>query len=446
MWSTGDRVDVLVVGGGGREHALVWKLAQSKRVRKLYCAPGNAGIARHAECADISATDVDGLLRFAKDRHIDLTVVGPESPLIAGIADCFRKEGLAIFGPGASGAAIEGSKSFAKDLMSRFGVPTASYRVFDNPDAALQYIRQNPGPIVVKADGEAAGKGAIVCDDENQAADAVRAMMVERVFGRAGDRVVIEERMHGEEFSALAFADTRDGREDISSAFLMMPASQDHKPVFDGDRGPNTGGMGAYSPVPSVTPEIEQQVAERVFKRILKGLVDEGIEYRGVLYAGMMLTEDGIRVVEFNCRFGDPEAQAVLPRLDGDLLDPLEAVALDDGGGRPHLRDLRLRWRSDACVCVVMASGGYPGSYAKGKPITGLEDAERMPNVAVFHAGTAVGDDGRLVTSGGRVLGVTAWAPSIEQAVERAYAAVGRIKFEGAHYRRDIAHRAVGRK
>ena len=436
----GDKLNVLVVGSGGREHALAWKLAQSRRISKLFCAPGNPGIEAVAECVPIPASDVEALAAFARERRIDITVVGPESPLIAGIADRFRAEGMAVFGPGRRGAVIEGSKSLAKQLMQRHSVPTAAFRVFSSPDEAVSYLKARPGPVVVKADGEAAGKGAIVCDDEQQAVAAVQAIMVDRVFGAAGDRVVIEERMYGEEFSALAFVDCRPGRD---PAFAMMPASQDHKPVFDGDRGPNTGGMGAYSPVPSVTAEVERSVADLVFTPILAAMQEEGIEYRGVLYAGMMLTKSGIRVVEFNCRFGDPETQAILPRLDGDLLDPIEAVAAD---GDATLDRLDLKWKPNACVCVVMASKGYPGSYEKGKDISGLQEVAQMPDVAVFHAGTSRAADGRIVTAGGRVLGVTAWDRTTLGAVSRAYQAVERTRFDGAHYRKDIGRRALERE
>ncbi|MGQ9525609.1 MAG: phosphoribosylamine--glycine ligase [Armatimonadota bacterium] len=433
----GDKLNVLVVGGGGREHALAWKLAQSSRISKLYCAPGNPGIEAVAECVPIPASNIEALAVFARQHQIDLAVIGPESPLIAGIADRLRADGTAVFGPGKRGAVIEGSKSFAKHLMQKHGVPTAAFHVFDNPDDAAKYLKAHPGPVVVKADGEAAGKGAIVCGDEEQAMSAVHAIMVDRVFGSAGDRVVIEERMYGEEFSALAFVDCRPGRDPI---FTMMPPSQDHKPVFDGDRGPNTGGMGAYSPVPSVTEQVQRSVAQLVFTPILTAMQDEGIEYRGVLYAGMMLTTSGIRVVEFNCRFGDPETQAILPLMDGDLLDPIEAVAADCG---TSLDSLNLNWKPNACVCVVMASSGYPGPYEKGREITGLDVAAQMPNVAVFHAGTGKTQDGRIVTAGGRVLGVTAWDTAIPGAVRRAYQAVQQIRFDGAHYRTDIGRRAL---
>jgi len=423
-----DRVDVLLVGGGGREHALAWKLSQSPLLGKLYCAPGNPGIAAHAECVPISATDIDGVVGLAKEKRVGLVLVGPESPLIAGLVDRLQAEGIPVFGPRRDAAAIEGSKSFAKRIMQIGGVPTASCEVFDDADAALSYLRQHPGPVVVKADGEAAGKGAIVCDDERQAMDAVRAIMVERVFGSSGDRVVIEERMYGEEFSALAFVQ--------GEKYILMPASQDHKPVLDGDRGPNTGGMGAYSPVPSVTQDVQRFVEERVFRPVLAALTSQGIRYQGVLYAGMMLTAAGPRVVEFNCRFGDPEAQVVLTRMASDLMEPLLAVAKGD------LSAVECEWKPAHSVCVVMASRGYPGAYEKGKAITGLDAVAQMPNVVVFHAGTAQAN-GAVVTAGGRVLGVTAWAPTTAEAIARAYDATERISFEGAHYRRDIGRRAV---
>jgi phosphoribosylamine--glycine ligase len=421
-------VKVLVVGGGGREHTLVWKISQSPRVEQIFCAPGNAGIAQLATCVPLGAEDLDGLLDFARREAIDLTVVGPEGPLVAGIVDVFTAAGLRIFGPTRAAARLEGSKVWAKQVMSRYGVPTARFAIFDAPEAAKAYIREVGAPIVVKADGLAAGKGAIVCRDVESALRAVDIIMVEKAFGAAGDRVVVEECLTGEEVSVLVFTDGRH--------FVPMVSSQDHKPVYDGDRGPNTGGMGAYAPAPVYTPEVHEAVMRDIIAPVLRGLAAEGHPYRGVLYAGLMVTAEGPKVLEFNCRFGDPEAQPVLMLLESDLVPILEAVV------EGRLQEAEVRWKEGAAVCVVMASGGYPGSYRKGFPIEGLEEVP--PDVVVFHAGTAF-QEGRLVTAGGRVLGVTAYGPDIRTAIDRAYAAVERIRFEGMHYRRDIGWRALAR-
>lgn len=420
---------VLVVGGGGREHALVWKLGQSRRVDALYCLPGNAGIARLARCVPGDPEDVAAVAAFAEREGIGLTVVGPEAPLVAGLADELARRGLGCFGPTAAAAALEGSKAFAKDLMARHGIPTAAYRVFDAPAPARDYIRSLGGPVVVKADGLAAGKGVVVARGPEEALRAVDEAMVSGAFGAAGRRIVVEEFLEGEEVSVLALTD--------GERVIPLASAQDHKRALDGDRGPNTGGMGAYSPAPVYTPELARRVEAEILLPTVRALAAEGRPYRGVLYAGLMVTAAGPKVLEFNCRFGDPETQAILPRLESDLLEVLEAAAAGDLGG------VTLRWRPGAAVCVVMASGGYPGRYEKGHPISGLDEAEALEDVIVFHAGTAA-RDGEVVTAGGRVLGVTALGPSTAAAVSRAYEAVGRIRFAGAHYRRDIARRALG--
>lgn len=417
---------VLVVGSGGREHALVWKIAQSPRVKRVFCAPGNAGIAQHAVCVGIKAEDIHGLLAFASSERVDLTVVGPEAPLAAGIADAFEAAGLKIFGPRREAARLEASKVFAKEVMLRHGVPTARAAVFDSPADAKDYARRLRGPCVVKADGLAAGKGVVVAQNTAEAEAAIAEMMEAKAFGAAGARVLIEERLHGEEASVLALTD--------GEAVLPLLPAQDHKPVYNGDRGPNTGGMGAYAPAPVVTPELLSRIEQEILIPTVQGLKAEGVAYKGVLYAGLMLTQDGPKVLEFNVRFGDPEAQPLLCLWAGDLVEALEAVT--DG----NLQDVKLTWHPGAAVCVVLASAGYPGGYRKGCVISGLGDLP--PEVMVFHAGTGL-RDGRLVTTGGRVLGVTARGRDIHDAIRLAYEAVDRISFEGMHYRRDIGQKAL---
>ncbi len=421
---------VLVVGGGGREHALAWKIAQSPRVTAVYAAPGNAGTETVARNVPIAADDVDSLAAFAQAEGIDLTVVGPEAPLVLGIADRFRERGLRVFGPSAAAARLEGSKAFAKAVMERFGVPTAAYREFTDPAEAKAYIREQGAPIVVKADGLAAGKGVTVARTVDEALSAVDAMMVAREFGDAGGRIVVEECLEGEEASFLAFCDGR--------TVLPMDSSQDHKPVFDDDRGPNTGGMGAYSPAPVVTPELFDRIVATVVRPVVEGLAAEGTPYVGVLYAGLMIRGDEVKVLEFNCRFGDPECQPIVLRMKGDLVPVLEACV--DG----TLEGVTLEWDPRPAVCVVMASGGYPGAYEKGLEIRGLAEAEALEDVVVFHAGTRR-EDGRIVTAGGRVLGVTALGADIPGAIRRAYEAVERISWPGCHYRRDIGRKALRR-
>ncbi|MCS7049304.1 MAG: phosphoribosylamine--glycine ligase [Verrucomicrobiae bacterium] len=421
-------MNVLVIGGGGREHALVWKLKQSDRVRRIWCAPGNAGIAELAECVPIAATDIEKLATFASEHRVDLTVVGPEAPLCAGVVDVFAARGLRIFGPTRAAAQLEGSKAFCKQLLLEAGVPTAAAQIFSDAAAARAHVRKQGAPIVVKADGLAAGKGVVVAGTVAEAEQAITDIMERRVFGAAGERVVIEECLGGEEASVMALTDGQTYR-------LLAPA-QDHKRVFDGDRGPNTGGMGAYSPAPVVSARWEPAIHE-IFQRTLAGLRARGITYRGVLYAGLMMTAEGPKVLEFNCRFGDPETQVVLPRLDSDLVEVLEACVTGTLSSCP------LRWHDNAAVCVVMAAAGYPGEYRRGDVIEGLPAVSGLANVCVFHAGTKRDGTGRVVTDGGRVLGVTAWEHNLAAAVARAYRAVAQVRFAGAQYRRDIAARAL---
>ncbi len=421
---------VLVVGSGGREHTLVWKIAQSSLVDQIYAAPGNAGISEQAECMDISQTDIKGLLSFAKKTEIDLTVVGPEAPLAAGIVDVFNSEGLTVFGPTATAAEIESSKAFAKDLMHKYGVPTADYRSFTSYEDALRYVRETGAPIVIKADGLAAGKGSIVAMTEEEAVDALDRIIRKREFGDSGNKVVVEEFMEGEEASVLALTD--------GSCVIPLAPAQDHKRIFDGDRGPNTGGMGAYAPAPVMTSEIMGKVVDEVLIPTLRGLRSEGRPYKGVLYAGLMFTSDGPKVVEFNCRFGDPESQVVLPLIESDLVDLIMATI------EGNLSGMKLEEKDATAVCVVMASKGYPGKYVKGLEITGLDSVKKLPDVMVFHAGTAFDGDS-IVTNGGRVLGVTALGSDIKEAVSNVYSGVNMINFEGAYCRKDIAYRALVR-
>ncbi len=421
-------MNILVVGGGGREHALAWKLRQSPRCKNLLCAPGNAGTAALGTNVPVGAEDVDALLALARERKVDLTVVGPEAPLCDGVVDRFEAAGLRVFGPSQAAARLEGDKAHAKTLMRQQAVPTAEGRIFDDYKAAYDYVATRDEPIVVKAAGLAAGKGVIVCDDPAEALLALERIMKDREFGDAGNTVVVEDRLEGQEASILAFVDGR--------SIYVMESSQDHKAIYDGDTGPNTGGMGAYSPAPIVTDALLSQIEREVLVPIVDAMNRERTPYRGVLYAGLMLTASGPKVLEFNCRFGDPEAQPILMRMDCDLVEVLEAVI--DG----RLDTVSLKWDPRPTVCVVMASGGYPGSYEKGKVITGLDDAGALADVVVFHAGTKL-QDGKVVTSGGRVLGVTALGETIADAKNRAYQAVDRIQFDGAYCRRDIADKAI---
>lgn len=421
---------VLVVGGGGREHALVWKIKQSPLVKKIYCAPGNAGIAEMADCVPIGSEAVDQLLDFALREKIDLTVVGPEGPLSMGIVDRFEEQGLRIFGASEKAAAIEASKSFAKQIMNTYGVPTARGATFTSFKAAEAYTRKMGAPVVVKADGLAAGKGVIVCNSIDEAVAALKRILVDKAFGEAGRQVVVEECLRGEEASFLAFTDGK--------TVLPLPTSQDHKAVLDNDQGPNTGGMGAYSPAPVVDRFLHDRIMKEVMLPTVRGMAAEGRPYKGVLYAGLMIERDRIKVLEFNGRFGDPEAQPLLMRLKSDLVPIMEAVI--DG----RLDQCRLEIDPRAAVCVVMAAGGYPGEYAKGAPIDGLDKARRMKDVMVFHAGTAL-EDKTVVTAGGRVLGVTALGGTVATAIGRAYQAVAKITWPKAHFRKDIGQKALKR-
>ncbi len=421
---------VLVIGGGGREHAIVWKLSQSRYVDKIYCAPGNAGIAEIAECIDVQPSDFSSLVDFVKYEWIDLTIVGPEEPLAKGIVDVFEKEGRRILGPKKAAVQLESSKAFAKDFMKRHLIPTAEYKVFSSYHQAEDYVRMKGAPIVIKADGLAAGKGVIVAATVDEAIDSLRSIMKEKIFGEAGNKVVIEECLTGEEASFMIFTDGKN--------IVPMAHSQDHKRVFDNDKGPNTGGMGAYSPAPVVTKEIESFVMEKIMKPTIYGLKSEGIEYKGILYAGLMI-KDGIPfVLEFNCRMGDPETQPIMTRLDSDLMSI--SLAITEG----KLSNVEIKWKDEASVCVVLTSKGYPNKYDKGKEIFGLEDVRKMKDVVVFHAGTAF-DNNRIITNGGRVLGVTAIGKDIKAAKDRAYKAIEKIHFEGMHFRRDIADKAIKR-
>lgn len=421
---------VLVVGGGGREHTLVWKIAQSPLVDTIYCAPGNPGIAGLAECVHISADDIEALLDFAKAEKIDLTVVGPEVPLTMGIVDRFQEAGLEIFGPNKAAACIEGSKSFSKDLMAKYAIPTAAYQTFTERDAAVAYIKEQGAPIVVKADGLAAGKGVIVAMSEEQAITAIDDIMLDKVFGAAGTSVVIEEFMDGEEASFFAFTDGKN--------ILPLASSQDHKRAFDNDEGPNTGGMGAYSPAPVVTAALHDEIVETIVKPTIAGMASDGCPYSGILYVGLMIKDGKPRVVEFNARFGDPEAQPLLMRMKSDIVPVLQACA------RGNLQQDSIEWYDKAAVCVVMASGGYPAPYEKGFEITGLDDVLAMDDVVVFHAGTSL-KDGKIVNTGGRVLGVTGLGSTVAEAIACAYNAVDKINWSGVHFRTDIGRKALDR-
>ena len=418
---------ILVIGGGGREHTLVWKLNQSPKIKKIYCAPGNGGISQIAECIPISDVDIESLINFADENQIDLTVVGPEAPLVKGIVDAFQAKGLTIFGPSQKAAELEGSKIFAKYILDKYKVPTAKYKTFKNAQEAQTYIKNNDAPLVVKADGLAAGKGAIVCHTTDEALEAINSIMVERIFGAAGDKVIIEECLIGEEVSILAISD--------GINFIPLSPAQDHKPIFDNDKGPNTGGMGAYAPAVNVNNETFQNICDNIIAPTIKGMALEGRPYKGVLYAGLIMTKDGPKVIEFNCRFGDPETQVILPLLKSDLADVLYKCA------NGNLKINQIETYDKFAVSVVMASGGYPGQYEKGKKIIGLENIED-DNIVVFHAGTKL-DENNLITNGGRVLAVTAMADSVKEAIQGAYKSIGKIAFDGAYYRKDIAHKAL---
>lgn len=417
-------MDILVIGGGGREHAIVRKLKESPRTGKLYCAPGNGGIAKDAECVAISAMDIPAVVAFAKEKKIDLVFVAPDDPLAAGMVDALEKEGIAAFGPRANAAVIEASKVFSKDLMKRYGIPTAQYEVFSDPAEAVAWIEKNNRfPIVVKADGLALGKGVLICSDLDAAKDAVKEIMEDKVFGASGSRVVVEEFLTGPEVSVLAFTD--------GHCVKPMVSSKDHKRALDNDEGLNTGGMGTISPNPYYTDAIAEECMNTIFLPTIEAMKKEGRPFKGCLYFGLMITPDGPKVIEYNARFGDPETQVVLPRLKTDFVDIVMAVVEE------RLAELPIEWSDEACACVVMASGGYPGHYEKGIPIGGLDENGQVDGAVVYHAGTAL-RDGKFVTNGGRVLGVTATGETLPEALRKAYEAVGRIHWEGVHFRHDI--------
>lgn len=424
-------MNVLVIGSGGREHALAWKLRQSPKVTKLFCAPGNAGIEQFAECVPIKATEIEKLLKFALKEKVDLTVVGPEQPLVGGIVDSFENNGLAIFGPSKLAAEIEGSKVFAKHFMKKYNIPTANFRTFDaaHMKEADEWINQLSPPLVVKADGLAAGKGVTICESREKALQAVEAMMKEKIFGDAGVNVVIEECLTGEEVSILALTD--------GTEFVLLPPSQDHKRIFDNDQGKNTGGMGAYAPVPFVKLSMLETIKRTIIRPTIQGLAKEGRTYKGCLYAGLMLTDNGPKVIEFNCRFGDPETQVVLPLIDADVFDVMMQIC----SGK--LSTKKISWKNQSAVCVVLASGGYPDEYQTGKEIIGLETIND-PDVIIFHAGTKK-EKKTIMTNGGRVVGVTALGPKddLESVIDKAYRTVEKITFDGAYYRSDIGKKAL---
>ena len=421
---------ILIVGSGGREHALAWKLIQSPHVEKIFAAPGNGGTALIAENVQISDDDIPGLTALAREKNVDLVVTGPEMPLVLGLKDALDREGIACFGPGAFAAQLEGSKAFAKTVMREAGVPTADFRVFDDYDEAKAHLNERPAPMVVKADGLAAGKGVIVCKTRQEALEALDQCMVEKKFGEAGERVVVEDALQGEEASFLAFCD--------GDEVLIMPSSQDHKPVGEGDTGPNTGGMGAYSPAPILPESDYEKTANMVIRPMVRALSEAGNPFVGVLYAGLMYTAEGPMVLEYNVRFGDPECQPLMARLDSDLAELMMACV------EGRLSEVRAQWKNDTSICVVMAADGYPGGYPKGMEITGLDEAEDVPGVTVFQAGTKL-EAGKIVSSGGRILGVTALGADLTDAKEKAYQAVEKIDFQNKYYRRDIGDKGLAR-
>ncbi len=414
---------VLVVGSGGREHALVWKIVQSPKIDKVYCAPGNGGISAIAECVPIKAMDIDGVINFSKEKEIDMVVVAPDDPLAAGMVDALENAGIRAFGPNKAAATIEGSKAFAKNLMKKYNIPTANYEVFENSADAIRYLQNQQYPLVVKADGLALGKGVIIAQNFSEAKEAVESIMEDKVFGEAGNKVVIEEFLVGPEVSMLAFTDGK--------SIKTMVSSQDHKRALDNDQGLNTGGMGTFSPSRIYTEEIDSYCMEKIYKPTIEAMEKEGRKFKGVLYFGLIITKDGPKVLEYNARFGDPETQVVLPRLNTDIIDIFDAI-IDE-----RLDEVEISWNDNACVCVIMASGGYPKEYKTGYEISGLADAERDANVVVFHAGTKR-EDGKYYTAGGRVLGVTAMESNLDEAIKKAYEGVGKIQFQDMHYRKDI--------
>lgn len=419
---------VLVVGSGGREHAICWKLLQSPKVDKLYCAPGNAGIGELAELVPIGAMEFDKLVDFAKSEGIDFTVVGMDDPLVGGIVDRFESEGLKVFGPKANAAIIEGSKAFSKELMKKYNIPTAGYETFDDYDKAVEYVKNGDFPVVLKADGLALGKGVLICNTLDEALEGLNTIMVDKKFGESGNKVVIEEFLTGQEMSVLSFCDGK--------TIVPMVSAQDHKRALDGDKGLNTGGMGTFSPSRVYTPELAKECMETIFKPTVDALNKEGRTFKGIIFFGLMLTPKGMKVIEYNARFGDPETQVVLPMLEGDLCEIFEAIY------NHKLSEVKIGWKSGYCSCVVMASGGYPLSYPKGIEMHGMDDKGQVENAFVYHAGTKY-NDGKFLTNGGRVLGVTCNALTLQGALDKSYEAVSKISFEGAHFRKDIGQRAL---
>ena len=414
---------VLLVGSGGREHAIVWKLKQSPKIDKIYCAPGNAGIAQDAQCVPIGAMEIDKLVSFAKEEGIDFTIIGMDDPLVAGVVDAFEAEGLKVFDPRKNAAIIEGSKAFSKDLMKKYGIPTAKYETFDSYDAAKEYVSKQEMPIVIKADGLALGKGVLICQSLQEAYDALDEIMVDKKFGASGSKVVIEEFLTGPEVSVLSFCDGK--------TVVPMVSAQDHKRAYDNDEGLNTGGMGTFSPSRIYTPEINEECMKTIFQPTVDAMAKEGRKFVGVLYFGLMLTKDGMKVIEYNARFGDPETQVILPRLKTDLLEIMEACV------EGNLDKIDIKWHDNAAVCVVLASGGYPVEYKKGYEITGLDEVAKRKDIVVFHAGTAE-KDGKFVTNGGRVLGITGIGKDLDEAIKIAYEGVEMVDFKDKHFRHDI--------
>ena len=414
---------VLVVGGGGREHTIVWKISQSPKVEKIYCAPGNGGLASLVECVNISATDIDGIVKFAKEKAVDLVMVAPDDPLVLGMVDALEKEGIRAFGPRANAAIIEGSKVFSKELMKKYNIPTAGYEVFTDSNAAIEFVKKGTFPTVIKAEGLALGKGVIIAQNEEEAVSGIKEIMEDKKFGESGNRIVIEEFLTGPEVSVLAFTDGK--------TVKPMVSAQDHKRAYDNDEGLNTGGMGTFSPSRLYDAAKAEECMENIFLPTIKAMSAEGRPFKGVLYFGLMMTQKGVKVIEYNCRFGDPETQVVLPRLKTDLVEIMEAV-IDE-----RLDEIEIEWADNAAVCVVMASGGYPSSYKKGYEISGIDAVDALDDMIVFHAGTAL-SDGKLVTNGGRVLGVTAVGENLDAAIKRAYEGVDKISFTDEFHRSDI--------
>lgn len=420
---------ILVVGGGGREHAIIMKLAESKRTEKLYCTPGNGGISRYAECFDVAATDIDGVVALAKQLAVDMVVVAPDDPLVLGMVDALNAEGFMTFGPDKAAAIIEGSKVFSKDLMKKYNIPTAKYEIFSDSDSAIAYLKsENSYPAVIKADGLALGKGVIIAQNEEEAIEAVKSMIDGKQFGESSSTIVIEEFLTGPEVSVLSFTD--------GNVVVPMISSMDHKRALDGDKGLNTGGMGTIAPNPFYTEDVAKECMETIFLPTINAMKAEGRTFKGCLYFGLMVTPKGVKVIEYNCRFGDPETQVVLPLLDADLVDIFEAIY------NGKLADVDIKWKNECCSCVVMASGGYPQSYPKGIEMNGMDDKGQVDGVFVYHAGTKFAD-GKFLTNGGRVLGVTATGESLQAALDKSYDAVKKITFDGAHYRTDIGQRAL---